>query len=191
MKQAAWAKLNADATADRSSYQYGLTWFPLDYRWIIEQVNIAIASGNPTTMNNLAAYLQFYNVQLSPNCPYSTPALSGAAQEQMVNETATSETTTTVTTSTDTRGILAISPGNWIAAVFSSFFNLDGVHPTVSVHFLNSSMNISIRPSSNGTNVGTITLPLFDPNHLIQTNDNSLYLIGNQASYHSFQGSGT
>jgi len=72
MKQAAWAKINADATADRSSYQYGLTWFPLDYRWIIEQTNIALASGNTNTMNNLAAFIQFYNVNLSPYCPYSS-----------------------------------------------------------------------------------------------------------------------
>jgi hypothetical protein len=81
MKQAAWAKINADATADGSSTTYGLKWFPLDYRWVIEQVNIALASGNTTTMNNLAAFLQFYNENLTPNCPYgaSAPAFSSSS----------------------------------------------------------------------------------------------------------------
>jgi hypothetical protein len=81
MKQAAWAKINADATAASNSYQYNLRWFPLDYRWVIEQVNIALASGNTTTMNTLAAFLQFYNENLTPNCPYgsSAPAFSASS----------------------------------------------------------------------------------------------------------------
>jgi hypothetical protein len=74
LAQAAWAKLNADATSDGT-----LTGYPLYYDWIIAMVNAALASGSSTQETALATFLQNYNVNLSPNCPFTTTTTTSSS----------------------------------------------------------------------------------------------------------------